>query len=92
MALTSVVKEQSLAAGSSVYQQKDSKIIEYAKDCPYWINYHGLTKHMSIREFPRLILEVIRGTYRYRKLKALWPASERMNSAAKDDFLYPCKA
>ena len=49
------------------------------------MNYHGFTKHMSIREFPRLILEVIRGTYRYRKLKALRPASERMNSTAKDD-------
>lgn len=65
---------------------KDPKIIEYAKDCPYWINYHGFTKHMSIRQLPRLITEVIRGTYRYRKLKALRPASERMNSTAKDDF------
>lgn len=41
---------------------------------------------MSIRQFPRLILEVIRGTYRYRKLKALRPASERLNSTAKEDF------
>ena len=65
---------------------KDPKIIAHAKDCPYWMNYHGFTKHMSIREFPRLILEVIRGTYRYRKLKALRPASERMNSTAKDDL------
>jgi hypothetical protein len=65
---------------------KDPKIIEYARDCPYWINYHGFTKHMSIRQLPRLITEVSRGTYRYRKLKALRPASERMNSTAKDDF------
>ena len=41
---------------------------------------------MSIKQFPRLITEVIRGTYRYRKLKALRPASERINSTAKDDF------
>jgi hypothetical protein len=41
---------------------------------------------MSIRQFPRLITEVIRGTYRYRKLKALLPASERTNSTAKDDL------
>jgi hypothetical protein len=41
---------------------------------------------MSIRQFPRLILEVIRGTYRYQKLKALGPASERTNSTAKDDL------
>ena len=64
---------------------KDPRIAEYAKDCPYWINYHGFTKHMSIRQFPRLITEVIRGTYRYRKLKALRSSSERMNSTAKDD-------
>ena len=50
------------------------------------MNYHGFTKHMSIRQLPRLITEVIRGTYRYRKLKALRPASERTNSTAKDDF------
>jgi len=65
---------------------KDERIIAYAEDCPYWINYHGFTKHMSIKQFPRLITEVIRGTYRYRKLKALRPASERTNSTAKDDF------
>ena len=41
---------------------------------------------MSIRQFPRLIIEVIRGTYRYRKLKALRSSSERTNSTAKDDF------
>jgi hypothetical protein len=65
---------------------KDPKIIEYATECPYWINYYGFTKHMSIRQFPRLITEVIRGTYRHRKIKALRPACERVNSTAKDDF------
>ena len=65
---------------------KEPRIIEYAQDCPHWINYHGFTKHMSLRQFPRLITELIRGTYRYRKLKALRSASERMNSSAKDDF------
>ena len=65
---------------------KDPRIVEYAKDCPSWINYHGFIKHMSIRQFPRLIIEVIRGTYRYRKLKALRSSSERTNSTAKDDF------
>jgi hypothetical protein len=65
---------------------KDPKIVEYAKDCPYWINYHGFTKHMSIRQFPRLIIETIRGTYRHQKLKALRSGSERTNSTAKNDF------
>ena len=41
---------------------------------------------MSIKEFPRLINEVLRGTYRHQKLKALRSASERTNAAAKSDF------
>jgi len=50
------------------------------------MNYHGFTKHMSVRQLPRIITGVIRGTYRYQKLKALRPASERTNSTAKDDL------
>ena len=65
---------------------KDSRVVEYSKNCPYWFNYHGFTKHMSIKQFPRLISEIIRGTYRYRKLKALRSGSERTNSTAKDDL------
>ena len=41
---------------------------------------------MSIIEFPRLITEVVRGTERHQKLKALRSASERINSTAKEDF------
>jgi len=55
------------------------------------MNYHGFTTHMSIRQFPRRILEVIRGTYRYRKLRALRPAFERTNSTAKDNFFILAK-
>lgn len=65
---------------------KDPVIIRYAEDCPYWINYHGFTKHMSVMEFPRLITEVIRGTDRHQKLKALRSAAERTNSTAKEEF------
>jgi len=65
---------------------KNPRLLEYATNCPFWINYHGFTKHISIRKLPRLITEVIRGTYRYQKLKALRPASERLNSTAKEDF------
>jgi hypothetical protein len=64
----------------------DPKLAEYAQHCPYWINYHGFTRHMSIKQFPRLILETIRGSYRYQKLKALRSASERTNSTLKQDF------
>ena len=56
---------------------KDPAIIRYAQDCHYWINYHGFTRHMSVRQFPRLITEVIRGTQRHQKLKTLRSASLR---------------
>jgi hypothetical protein len=41
---------------------------------------------MSIEDFPRLITEVLRGTDRHQKLKALRSASERTNSSAKEDL------
>jgi hypothetical protein len=41
---------------------------------------------MSIHDFPRLITEVIRGTDRHQKLKALRSAAERTNATAKEDF------
>ena len=65
---------------------KDPKIAEYAKSCSHWINYHGFTKHMSVQKFPRLITEVIRGTDRHQKIKALRSAAERTNATAKEDF------
>jgi hypothetical protein len=65
---------------------KNPQIIQYAYNCHYWINYHGFSRHMSVKEFPRMITEVIRGTDRHQKLKTLRSASERTNSSAKDDF------
>ena len=59
---------------------------EFSQSCPFFINYHGFIKHMSIKQYPRLITEVIRGTPRYQKLRSLRPASERTNSSAKEDF------
>jgi hypothetical protein len=58
----------------------------YSDSCPFFINYHGFIKHMSIQQHPRLITEVIRGTPRYQKLRSLRPASERLNSTAKEDL------
>ena len=65
---------------------KDPQVIRYAEVCKHWINYHGYTRHMSIKDFPRLISEVLRGTDRHQKLKSLRSASERTNSSAKEDL------
>jgi hypothetical protein len=64
----------------------DPQIRQHAENCKHWINYHGFTSHMSIKDFPRLIIEVLRGTDRHHKLKALRSASERTNSSAKEDL------
>jgi len=65
---------------------QDEKLREYSESCPFFINYNGFIKHMSIKQHPRPITEVIRGTPRYQKLRSLRPASERLNSTAKDDL------
>jgi hypothetical protein len=64
----------------------EPRLKEYSDSCPFFINYHGFIKHMSIQQYPRLITEVIRGTPRYQKLRSLRPASERFNSTAKEDL------
>ena len=79
-------KRASFSCRRQCVTSKDPAIIKYARDCRYWINYHGFTRHMSIKHFPRLITEVIRGTQRHQKLKALRSAAERTNATAKDDF------
>ena len=79
-------KRASFSCRRQCLSTKDKVIGEFSHNCPYWINYHGFTRHMSIIEFPRLITEVVRGTQRYHKLKALRSASERTNSTAKEDF------
>ncbi len=67
-------------------ESKDPQIRQYAENCRHWINYYGFTRHMSVNDFPRLIIEVLRGTDRHHKLKALRSASERTNSSTKEDF------
>ena len=46
---------------------------------------------MSIKQHPRLVTEIIRGTPRYQKLRSLRPTSERINSTAKEDLDIPLK-
>jgi len=39
----------SFSCRSQCVSSKDPRIVEYAGNCPYRINYHGFTRHMSIR-------------------------------------------
>jgi hypothetical protein len=64
----------------------DHQLKTYSQSCPHFFNHLGFIKHMSIKQYPRLITEVIRGTPRYQKLRSLRSASERTNSTAKEDL------
>ena len=54
--------------------------------CPHIMNRTGFVKHMSIKEYPRLINEIPRGSKRYNTIKNLRSAAERANSTIKEDI------
>ena len=54
--------------------------------CPHSENRTGFTKHMYVKEHPRLINEVPRGSKRYNLIKKIRSASERANSTLKEDL------
>jgi len=53
--------------------------------CPHIRNRTGFSKHMYIKEHPRLINEIPRGSKRYNLIKKIRSASERANSTMKED-------
>jgi len=53
--------------------------------CPHVRNQTGFTKHMYVKEHPRLVNEIPRGSKRYKTIKKIRSASERSNSTMKED-------
>jgi len=58
----------------------------YIAMCPYMQNRTGFTRHMYVKEHPRLVNEIPRGSKRYRTIKKIRSASERSNSTMKEDL------
>jgi hypothetical protein len=54
--------------------------------CPHIRNRTGFSKHMYVKEHPRLINEIPRGSKRYNNVKKIRSASERANSTMKEDL------
>jgi len=54
--------------------------------CPHIHNKTGYAKHMYVKEHPRLINEIPRGSKRYQDIKKIRSASERANSTLKEDL------
>jgi len=54
--------------------------------CPHTRNQTGFAKHMYVKEHPRLVNEIPRGSKRYKTIKKIRSASERSNSTIKEDL------
>ena len=54
--------------------------------CPHIKNQTGYARHMYVKEHPRLVNEIPRGTKRYNTIKNMRSASERANSTIKGDL------
>ena len=54
--------------------------------CPHIKNQTGFAKHMYVKEHPRLVNEIPRGSKRYNLIKKIRSASERANSTMKEDL------
>jgi hypothetical protein len=54
--------------------------------CPHIHNKTGYARHMYVKEHPRLINTIPRGSKRYGWLKRLRSSSERSNSTVKEDI------
>jgi hypothetical protein len=66
-------------------KSKDPAILDLYRNCPHRSKLLGFSTHVPIAERPRLLLEIPRGTERYRRLHCLRSAAERTNSTLKDD-------
>ena len=54
-------------------------------NCPHLGNTTGFAKHMYVKEHPRLVNQIPRGSKRYNQIKKIRSASERSNSTIKED-------
>jgi len=69
------------------YKAMDNLQTQYdIAQCPHIHNQTGFTKHMYVKEHPRLVNEIPRGSKRYDTFKNMRSASERSNSTMKVDL------
>jgi hypothetical protein len=75
----------SFACFKQCVHSKDPAIVELFRNCLHRSKQLGFSTHVPIAERPRLLLEIPRGSERYRQLHCLRSAAERTNSTLKDD-------
>jgi hypothetical protein len=64
---------------------KDPAILELYRNCPHRCKQLGSLTHVPIAQRLRLLLEIPRGSERYRQLHRLRSAAERTDSTLKED-------
>ncbi len=64
-------------------KSKDPTILELYRNCPHRSKLLGFSTHVPIAERPRLLLEIPRGTERYRQLHCLRSASEKPTALSR---------
>jgi hypothetical protein len=80
-----VAQRLSFSCFKQCVKSKLSSNLELYRNCPHRAHRLGFSTHVSIAQHPRLILEIPRGSERYRQLHSLRSASERTNSTLKED-------
>jgi hypothetical protein len=78
-------KRLSFSCFKQCVKSKAASNLELYRNCPHRARRLGFSTHVSIAQHPRLILEIPRGSERYRELHSLRSASERTNSTLKED-------
>jgi len=79
-----LAKRLSFSCFKQCVKSKAGCNLELYRNCPHRANRLGFSTHVSIAQHPRLILEIPRGSERYRELHSLRSASERTNSTLKE--------
>ena len=66
-------------------KSKDPATLDLYRNCPHRSKSGGFSTHVPIAARPRLLLEIPRGTERFRQIHCMRSAAERTNSTLKED-------
>ena len=75
-----------MPVSSNALDSSHPEHLELYRHCPHRANELGFATHVPGVKFPRLILEIPRGSDRFKQLHALRSAAERTNSTLKSDL------
>jgi hypothetical protein len=78
--LDAAAQRLSFSCFKQCVKSKDPAVLELFRNCPHRCKQLGFSTHVPTAQYPRLLLEIPRGSERYRQLQHLRSAAERTNS------------